>query len=116
MLPRVHRMRDGEVFRQAMRRGGKGVQPDLVVHVGGPVEPTDVTSVGFVVSKKVGPAHERNQVKRRLRHLMRERLDAVPAGSRIVVRALPGANGRRSTELGSQLDQAIATAAARTRR
>ncbi|WP_313407344.1 ribonuclease P protein component [Aeromicrobium sp.] len=116
MLPRVHRMRDGEVFRQAMRRGGKGVQPDLVVHVGGPVEPTDVTSVGFVVSKKVGPAHDRNRVKRRLRHLMRDRLETVPTGSRIVVRALPGAADRRAAELGGQLDQAIATAASRVRR
>ncbi|GAA3538488.1 ribonuclease P protein component [Aeromicrobium flavum] len=116
MLPRVHRMRDGEEFRQAMRRGGKGVQPDLVVHVGGPVEPTDVTSVGFVVSKKVGRAHDRNRVKRRLRHLMRDRLDAVPSGSRVVVRALPGSASRRAADLGPQLDQALHTAASRVRR
>jgi len=116
VLPRVHRMRDGEVFRQAIRRGGKGVQPDLVVHVGGPVEPTDVTSVGFVVSKKVGKAHDRNRVKRRLRHLMRDRLAVVPAGSRVVVRALPGAAARRSDELGEQLDRALTDASSRIRR
>ena len=116
MLARVHRMRDGEEFRQAMRRGGKGVQPDLVVHVGGPVEPTDVTSVGFVVSKKVGRAHQRNLVKRRLRHLMRDRIDAVPAGSKVVVRALPGAASRQAAALAPQLDQALHTAASRVRR
>nr|WP_276568758.1 ribonuclease P protein component [Aeromicrobium phoceense] len=115
-MPRVHRMRDGEVFRQAIRRGGKGVQPDLVVHVGGPVEPADVTSVGFVVSKKVGPAHDRNLVKRRLRHLMRERIDAVPAGSRVVIRALPGSARRPAAQLAPQLDQALHTASSRVRR
>lgn len=108
-------MRDGEVFRQAIRRGGKGVQPDLVVHVGGPVEPTDVTSVGFVVSKKVGPAHDRNRVKRRLRHLMRDRIDSVPTGARVVVRALPGSSTRRAADLGTQLDLALATASSRIR-
>ena len=103
-------MRDGEVFRRAIRRGTKGVGPDLVVHVGGPVEPTDVTSVGFVVSRKVGPAHVRNRVQRRLRHLMRERLTAVPSGSQVVVRALPGAAQRSSADLGTQLDEALARA------
>ncbi len=115
MLPRVHRMRDGEVFREAIRRGGKGVEPDLVVHVGGPVEPTDVTSVGFVVSKKVGRAHERNRVKRRLRHLMRDRITTVPAGARVVVRALPGSAACTYDSLGTQLDRALVTASSRIR-
>lgn len=106
-------MRDGEVFRQAIRHGRKGTAPDLVVHVGGPGKPTDATSVGFVVSKQVGPAHVRNRVKRRLRHLMRDRLTTVPAGSRVVVRALPGAARCSSTELGRELDGALAKAAVR---
>lgn len=109
-------MRDGEVFRAALRRGGKGVQPDLVVHMGASDEPTDSTSVGFIVSKKVGKAHDRNRVKRRLRHLMRDRIDGVGHGSLIVVRALPGAASRSSTDLGEQLDRALDTARARTRR
>jgi len=45
--------------------------------------------VGFVVSKAVGNAVVRNRVKRRLRHLVRERLGDVPAGVNLVVRALP---------------------------
>lgn len=113
MLPRVHRMRDGEVFRQVIRRGCKGVQPHLVVHLGAPTTPAEQTSVGFVVSKKVGHAHERNLVKRRLRHLMCERMSTVPAGSMLVVRALPGSASSSSVQLGEELDLAISAAARR---
>ena len=91
-------MRTGEDFRHTIRRGAKGVQPTLVTHVsvpgtGGP------TSVGFVVSKAVGSAVDRNRVKRQLRHLMRERVALLPAGREVVVRALPpssaGSTARR---------------------
>ena len=47
--------------------------------------------VGFVVSKAVGAAVTRNLVKRRLRHLARERTALLPRESMVVVRALPGA-------------------------
>jgi ribonuclease P protein component len=47
--------------------------------------------VGFVVSRSVGNAVTRNRVKRRLRHLVADRLAATPAGVDLVVRALPGA-------------------------
>lgn len=53
--------------------------------------------VGFVVSKTVGNAVVRNRVKRRLRHLVAAALTSapdVPAGTAIVIRALPGAASR----------------------
>ena len=109
-------MRSGADFRHTIRRGAKGVQPTLVAHVlvgssvpgtGGP------TSVGFVVSKAVGPAVDRNRVKRQLRHLMRDRIDQLPAGSRVVVRALPAAHGKTSATLADHLDAALARAGAR---
>lgn len=109
-------MRSGEDFRHTIRRGAKGVQPTLVTHVlirssvpgtGGH------TSVGFVVSKAVGSAVDRNRVKRQLRHLMRERVDRFPEGSRIVVRALPASHGARSSTLAEHLDAALARAGAR---
>jgi ribonuclease P protein component len=46
-------------------------------------------------------------VSRRLRHLLRERLEAVPAGSRLVVRASPAAATATSAELGADLDAAL---------
>lgn len=107
MLPHAHRMRDGEEFRRAIRRGTKGVQPDIVVHLGRAQTPTDPTSVGFVVSKQVGNAVVRNRVKRKLRHQVASRLHDVPAGSLIVARALPGSAHQTSTELGQQFDAAL---------
>jgi ribonuclease P protein component len=63
--------------------------------------------VGFVVSRTVGGAVGRNAVRRRLRHLMRERLHLLPPGSTLVVRALPAAAGASSAELSADLDAAL---------
>ncbi|AWB93958.1 ribonuclease P protein component [Aeromicrobium chenweiae] len=116
MLARSQRMRSGEDFRRTIRRGAKGVQPTLVTHVlpRSRVPGTDGhTSVGFVVSKAVGSAVDRNRVKRQLRHLMRERVGVLPAGSRVVVRALPAAHGTDSATLAEHLDAALARSGAR---
>jgi ribonuclease P protein component len=73
---------------------------------GGPVVPA---LVGFVVSKAVGNAVTRNRVKRRLRALMREQVAALPAGTRVVVRANPGAARATFEGLGDDLDGALRT-------
>ncbi|VXC51360.1 Ribonuclease P protein component (fragment) [Aeromicrobium sp. 9AM] len=65
------------------------------------------------MSKAVGSAVDRNRVKRQLRHLMRDRVGALPEGSRVVVRALPAAHGVRATTLAEHLDAALARAGAR---
>lgn len=62
---------------------------------------------GFVVSKAVGNAVYRNRVRRRLRHLVAARLEVLPAGSTLVVRALPAAAGWSSTALGRDLDACL---------
>ena len=49
----------------------------------------------------------RNTVRRRLRHLLRERLDRLPSGARIVLRVNPAAAGRSSTQLAADLDRAL---------
>jgi ribonuclease P protein component len=59
------------------------------------------------VSKTVGGAVIRNLVKRRLRHLVRERLALLPPGSLVVVRALPGAGDADHAELARDLDVAL---------
>jgi ribonuclease P protein component len=63
--------------------------------------------VGFVVGRAVGGSVRRNRVTRQLRHLMRDRLDRLPRGARLVVRAQPAAFGRSSAELGRDLDGAL---------
>ncbi|MCW2746868.1 MAG: rnpA [Nocardioidaceae bacterium] len=62
------------------------------------------------MSKAVGNAVVRNQVKRRLRHLVSGRLGAVPAGASLVIRALPASAGASSVVLGRDLDAALAKA------
>jgi ribonuclease P protein component len=59
---------------------------------------------GFVVSKAVGGAVVRNAVTRRLRALVAARLDRLPAGSAVVVRALPASAGTSSAVLAEDLD------------
>ena len=59
------------------------------------------------MSKAVGGAVIRNKVKRRLRHLMRERVALLPPGSLVVVRALPGAGDADHAQLARDLDAAL---------
>ena len=85
----------------------------IVVHLVVPesgTEPAREPRAGFVVSKAIGGAVIRNKVKRRLRHLVRTRLAALPAGTDLVVRTQPGAADRTCVELAADLDAALAAA------
>lgn len=64
---------------------------------------------GFVVSKAVGGAVVRNKVRRRLRHLVAERLGQFPPGTCLVIRALPEAGVSPYRTLCADLDAAIAS-------
>ncbi|ASO23199.1 ribonuclease P [Actinoalloteichus hoggarensis] len=63
--------------------------------------------VGFVVSKAVGDAVVRHRVSRRLRHVFRARLAALPPGTDVVVRALPPAAESTSEQLAADVDRAL---------
>ncbi|MET9873187.1 MULTISPECIES: ribonuclease P protein component [Streptomycetaceae] len=116
MLPTENRLRRRQDFATAVRRGRRAGRPLLVVHLrtdsdtrdphaaGGSASPA---RAGFVVSKAVGGAVTRNLVKRRLRHLVRERLSVLPPGSLVVVRALPGAGDADHSQLARDLDAAL---------
>ncbi|MEN8649827.1 ribonuclease P protein component [Streptomyces sp. 21So2-11] len=115
MLPTENRLRRREDFATAIRRGRRAGRPLLVVHLRNsgstdphaPGESVPQTRAGFVVSKAVGNAVVRNVVKRRLRHLVRERLSELPPGSLVVVRALPGAGDADHAQLARDLDAAL---------
>jgi ribonuclease P protein component len=64
------------------------------------------------VSKAVGNAVIRNRVKRRLRHLAREHVSALPGSAVLVVRALPAAGGASYDDLRADLAGALAKASA----
>ena len=65
--------------------------------------------VGFVVSKAVGNAVVRNRTKRVLRALMSARLDQLPDGVDVVIRANAELPGSPRTVLIRDLDRLLAT-------
>jgi len=62
---------------------------------------------GFVVSKSVGSAVNRNLVKRRLRSAIRDRLNTFSPGKTLVVRALPSARDLTWLEFCEDLDNCL---------
>ena len=119
MLATAQRLRRRGEFAAAVRGGRRAGRGVIVVHLTTPdpgTVPARAPRAGFVVSKAVGGAVDRNRVKRRLRHLLRSRLSALPPGSDLVVRTQPGAADRSSTELAVDLDAALDAALRRLAR
>nr|WP_222132434.1 ribonuclease P protein component [Pseudonocardia sp. C8] len=118
-MPARARLTRRPEFASTIRRGRRAGRPRLVVHLDltrpGGVPEHASPRAGFVVSKAVGNAVVRHRVTRRLRHLVADRLDTLPAGAELVVRALPAAADATSVELGADLDSAL-RAARRPRR
>jgi ribonuclease P protein component len=128
VLAATQRLRHGADFATAIRGGRRAGRGTVVVHlvvpsaptrhpvVRGLIEPAPAGSIvsparaGFVVSKAVGNAVVRNRVRRRLRHLVRDRLASLPPGAMLVVRALPAAATASATVLAADLDAALAAA------
>ncbi|NMW46393.1 ribonuclease P protein component [Mobiluncus curtisii] len=90
MLAKANRLTRAQDFRQAMREGRHAHCHNMVFHqyLGNGSEPA---RIGFVVAKRfVKHATGRNLVKRRLRHLLRDRITEFPAGSLNVFYAKAG--------------------------
>jgi ribonuclease P protein component len=124
VLAADHRLRRRVDFAATIRGGRRAARGALVVHLDlsaaskrtpAKAKPAPQRA-GFVVSRSVGGAVVRNLVKRRLRHLVRDRIGTLPEGAILVVRALPAAANRTYPELGADLDGAIARASAGRRR
>jgi ribonuclease P protein component len=89
--------------------GPEGAGPEGAGPEGAGAADAPVTA-GFVVSRAVGGSVVRHRVQRRLRHLVAARLGDLPAGTRLVVRANPGAASATSLELAADLDRGLRTA------
>ena len=111
MLAAAQRLRRSADFAAAIRGGRRAGRGTVVVHLL-LEEPAQASTAraGFVVSKAVGNAVVRNQVRRRLRHLVRPLLADLPAGTTLVVRALPASAGATSPALAADLEAALASA------
>jgi ribonuclease P protein component len=110
VLPAGSRLTRRDEFASAVRRGRRSGRSRMVVHLAAPAVAGDddrAPRAGFVVSRAVGGSVVRHRVARRLRHLVAPRLPALPAGSLLVVRALPPAAGATSAELADDLDAGL---------
>lgn len=89
MLPRAERLKERRDFGATYRRGKRRDHPLLTLYLRF-TEPNMPRRIGLSVSKKVGKAHERSRIKRRLREACR----ALPTvgGFDAVLVARPGAD------------------------
>ncbi|WP_133740031.1 ribonuclease P protein component [Actinorugispora endophytica] len=123
MLSPRNRMRRSADFGLVMRKGRRTGRDALMVILLTPVSApradrqvgAEPPRIGFIVSKAVGGAVVRKRVQRRLRHLMRDRVALLPAGSLLVVRAKPASAFLGHDALAAQLDGAL-TSVTRPRR
>ena len=117
MLAAAQRLRRSSDFTAVFRGGRRAGRGTLVVHLF-LEEPAQASTAraGFVVSKAVGNAVVRNRVRRRLRHLVRPLLASLPAGSSLVVRALPASVSASFTTLEADLVAALTAARSPGRR
>ena len=99
-------------FRAVMRRGRRASRPLLTVHLlaAAPPDAGAPARAGLIVSKAVGGSVVRHRTARRLRALLLPRLPFLPAGTRLVVRAAPGAGAAPSSALAVDLDDALTSA------
>jgi ribonuclease P protein component len=109
VLPSAHRLRASSDFTETVRRGRRASRATLTVHLL-PGDVAESARAGLVVSKAVGGSVVRHQVARRLRHQLQTQITALPAGSRLVVRAAPAAGAASSAVLGADLASALDTA------
>lgn len=113
MLPSQNRIDRQEGFRPVLKKGKRAANDVMVVSVSrfpGAIPPR----AGIIVGKReFALATRRNRLKRRLRHLVGRRLESLPPGTSVVVRALGGAAELSSAELGANLDSLLATASRR---
>jgi len=117
VLAAAQRLRRSSDFAAAIRGGRRAGRGTVVVHLV-LEEPAHASTAraGFVVSKAVGNAVVRNQVRRRLRHLVRPLLSDLPAGAILVVRALAPAATATYQQLGLDLSAALTAARSPRRR
>lgn len=107
MLPRPLRVTSATEHRVVVRRGRRAGAGAVTVHLLADPDRSAAgrsARVGLVVGKVVGNAVTRHRVARQLRHLVADRIGALPTGSLLVVRA--GSAAARA-DLAGDLDTAL---------
>ncbi|MCD1286371.1 ribonuclease P protein component [Brevibacterium sp. GP-SGM9] len=110
MLTAAHRIRSGDDYRRVFRAGIRVRSEHLMAHSLRETDDSHAVRVGFIVSRAVGNAVVRNRVKRRLREIMRVRLDELAPGTLFVIRALPQAGESEFAVLESEVETLLTKA------
>lgn len=106
MLAQRHRIVKGDDYRHLVRTGKRINSSTCVLHVT-TTEPSAPARFGFIVTRAVGKAHTRNQVRRRYKALCLELIRAGLRGKDIVVRVHPRSAIVSFSELRVELLEAI---------
>jgi ribonuclease P protein component len=96
-------------FTAVTRNGTRARRGALVVHELGQLSPDTSAAprVGLIVGRAVGGSVVRHRVSRRLRAQLASRVNKLPTGCGVVVRALPEAADATSAQLAQDLDRAL---------
>jgi ribonuclease P protein component len=106
VLARANRVVRPDDFRTIVRRGRRSTTP-LAVYYRLDRERAQPIRFGFIVSRAVGGAVERNLMRRRMRAIGRQFVDAGASGADVVVRALPGSAQHGWASLSADMHAAL---------
>lgn len=98
-----------------MRSGRKVVGDSMVIYLKSDNQ-SNSARFGFVVSKSVGSAVERNLTKRRLRSAVRNSLENFQSGQTLVVRALPSIKSISWQDLETELKDCLTSATSKVKK
>jgi len=98
---RVLVLRNAREFRTVYERGAKRLSRSFVVFAA----PNGLgeSRFGLTAPRKLGKAHERNRIKRRIREMIRRSMDRIPAGFDLVINPRRSVLDRPFEELRSEL-------------
>lgn len=105
MLPKEYRVNLAKDFAR-IKRSAQPVHSQFFTLLIGKNQLEKVRA-GFVVSSKVGKAHDRSRSKRRLRELVSKNLETLPKGADLVFIAKGAIKEAKNEELTNSFNQVI---------
>ena len=100
-FPKYLRLRHSTEFQSVYKRGAKKTSRSFVVFT--MANGLDHSRFGVTTPRKLGPAHDRNRIKRRVREIIRTSRLLLPAGFDVVLNPRGSVSDRELGELQTEL-------------
>jgi ribonuclease P protein component len=100
-FPKDCRLRNAAEFKKVYEGGAKRVSRSFVLFA--LANGMDFSRFGLTTPRKLGKAHDRNRLKRRIREILRTSQTVIPTGFDFVVNPRRSANDREFGELRTEL-------------